>query len=299
MGAMRKGCGRADPGFTLIELLVVIAIIAILAALLMPALETARNHAYQVSCASRLKQTMLAVHMYDNAYSVILPNTFGDGDHWGGQYGGQELLYEANLMDRDEVLSCLSWGNMTEKEVAPVRGRSTLLCPVGNRVNHLSGYMKYQSPADDPAWDNQEGWSRWGYAKGPGDPEWFDHPDDTEHHDTATIFWSYGMNHSLSRGIQLDRVEFFWEPLRRLEISSSDKVFMMEAYINVCHPNHMTCEVGRSDIRGKSNREFRFAHGYYSNYSCYDGHVGAISKDHFLAFDQSIGQATKNLPFKF
>ena len=297
---MRKGHRQADSGFTLIELLVVIAIIAILAALLMPALEKARNQAYQVSCASRLRQTMLAVQMYENAYSVILPNTLGDGNHWGGQYGGQQLLYEANLMNRAEVLSCLSWGNMTEKEVAPVRGRSSLLCPVGKRRNHLWGYMRYPAPpADDPAWDNQEGWSRWGYAGGPGDPEWFDHPDDKEHLDTATIFWSYGMNYNLSRGVQLNSHDFSWEPLHNLKISSSDKVFMMEAYVNVCKPKLMTYEVGRSDVKGTGRRHFRFAHGYYSNYSCYDGHVGSISKDHFLAFDESVGQATKNLPFQF
>jgi prepilin-type N-terminal cleavage/methylation domain-containing protein len=66
-------------GFTLIELLVVIAIIAILMSILMPALTRVREQARQRSCATRLRQHVLALSMYgdENQGKLPLPNTGG------------------------------------------------------------------------------------------------------------------------------------------------------------------------------------------------------------------------------
>ncbi len=63
----------ARKGFTLIELLVVIAIIAILAAILFPVFAQAREKARQTSCASNVKQLLLAALMYAQDYDGYLP----------------------------------------------------------------------------------------------------------------------------------------------------------------------------------------------------------------------------------
>jgi prepilin-type N-terminal cleavage/methylation domain-containing protein/prepilin-type processing-associated H-X9-DG protein len=61
-------------GFTLVELLVVIAIIGVLVALLLPAVQAAREAARRMQCGSSLRQNVLAVQMYHDALHILPPS---------------------------------------------------------------------------------------------------------------------------------------------------------------------------------------------------------------------------------
>ena len=100
----RLRTNEAVSSFTLIELLVVIAIIAILAAILMPALSAARETAKSSTCINNLKSCGLAINNYCDNYEDYIPMPFRSGNYemtWATLVRVPGKIHKVNSSDKD------------------------------------------------------------------------------------------------------------------------------------------------------------------------------------------------------
>jgi prepilin-type N-terminal cleavage/methylation domain-containing protein/prepilin-type processing-associated H-X9-DG protein len=151
----RKRCSEANrTGFTLVELLVVIAIIGVLVALLLPAVQAAREAARRTQCVNNLAQLIVAVHNYEMAHALYPPGTIEaqgpiQNHSWGYHHSWivQLLPYFEEQVAYHHIDHSVG---VYHPNNFPVRilGFSTLLCP-SQPTWSSGGYSAYAAVHHD------------------------------------------------------------------------------------------------------------------------------------------------------
>lgn len=136
---------KKHPGFTLVELLVVIAIIGILVALLLPAVQAAREAARRMSCTNNAKQVGLALHNYHDVYHSFPKIVWGYPDRPQNEIGTLPAPYHHTwvtailpYMEQQTLYDTIdfrlpAWG---QPHVGTLI--STLRCPSDNTYSEVS-----------------------------------------------------------------------------------------------------------------------------------------------------------------
>lgn len=135
---------RNRGGFTLVELLVVIAIIGILVALLLPAVQAAREAGRRMSCSNNLKQLALAQHEYHDVYKTFPPKSVGPIQCFDLSWVVHTLPFIEQTAVRDKMMSELTalapysmwiddalFGDLRTGDPIEI---PSLLCPSGPRA---------------------------------------------------------------------------------------------------------------------------------------------------------------------
>jgi prepilin-type N-terminal cleavage/methylation domain-containing protein len=138
-------------GFTLVELLVVITIIGILIALLLPAVQAAREAARRMQCGNNLKQIGLAVHNYASTHNSFPPGSLVDDvAYWPGAKVGSTprtpvIFFLYPFLEQGAVVDRFDWGRGPYAHMW--FGVNTNLSVISTRVSLLD------CPSENPAVD--------------------------------------------------------------------------------------------------------------------------------------------------
>ncbi len=148
--------------FTLVELLVVIAIIGILVALLLPAVQAAREAARRTQCSNNLKQYGLALHNYHDTFTALPPG--GLWNVMAADWGHPNPSWQARVLNYAEgqaIYDKIDWDLMNYSK--PNRGWESIVDPATNKRLRQQ-QMKYAFCPSDASTPDQGGWAQTSYS---------------------------------------------------------------------------------------------------------------------------------------
>jgi len=253
-----KRSPTAIAAFTLLELLVVIAIIAILAALLLPALNRAKDKARALSCMNNNRQLIIATHVYATDFSDSLPPN-GDDDN---DLDGESYWINGNMANSVDAWNVANLGDANYNKLAPYTGAKSFgiyKCPDDKSTVNVSGIIfprirSYSMNAAVGTVQNSLTFESVGYnesAAPNGAPVWGPWLDGTGQHEANKPWRTYG---KLSNG----------------QAAAMVFVFVDEDPSSITLPCFNVCMKTNSTIMMNWPATY---HGYSASFSFLDGHA--------------------------
>ena len=138
---------RQREAFTLVELLVVVAILAILAALLLPAMAGARGKAQAITCLNNVRQVELACLVYTDEFNDRLPYNLGENEINYFRKQNRYLNWSTPIMDWEGHSDNTNATLLTEGGIGPYTGRSARVykCPRDNFVSDIQARLGWSA----------------------------------------------------------------------------------------------------------------------------------------------------------
>ena len=291
MGTATRGTNTRRLGFTLVELLVVIAIIGILVAMLLPAVQSARESARRIQCANNFKQIGLALHNYHDANSTFPPGAIQCEPHFMGNscpglYQGKDwsalilaYLEEHEVYDKWDLATdnqgiwtpanCLVGRTRVGTHICPSDVQDEIIDKIGGTCATPTGRIEWWSASIGAVTDSNNAW-----------------------HTTGQVHTLHG------DGILFNLTSI---PLRKVKDGTSQTLIVGEVTGNEAGSGHgwfwpaFTCKTTAPGINGPNTipggGEFLYvlANGYEAGFSSYhpkgaqfvlaDGSVALINED--------------------